>query len=653
MGTASGSRTVRFLARGEDGQDAVRHYISFEPAAAALLRKKDGTAWPSTLKATGMKQTGSQPPAPATGCTIHHLLKRLGRPVEAETQGEAVEETLSVPADVESLTFRLRSATGSLLCEATLSAAADGEDGQKGDPGEDGKPGEDGAPGQDAVSYDIEFSFLIGGHDRVVQGVPCDAYGNPKTGTALLKAQLYRTVGSVREKVTAADGLHIVFYGKDSSGAVLSTSQTGTGGLVRINVTAAYFSMEAVATDPSTGAELCRREIFKTYDGTQGLQGCIYRRTQWEEGKEYRNDSALAAPEAGELYRYIDIVGILDGETARWFECRQTHTSSLSNKPVADQATVYWKPLNSLAPTYTPLLLADNAVLTLVGARQIVLEDIDGSGKTRTVLGLTGRAEDDEGQDTNVCFWIGPAPTSVENTMVVTKDGTIMIRSTVAVKAVELGVVNVNELDYHDLPGGTQGTGLLLQQYFDAKQFNFHGTGNNDVKSGIVIPPLDEENTSNVMRLYDGVEFSFFNQPVVVDEYGTLKDGDVYIQASGPVYWNRRFQKYGYPNTDGWDTYGKVQTIRLPAFGMLRMRSVRLPRYNSDGTAANSYSLCWVILNCDDFYAAEISVNNSYTGTGTHNPTAIVRTVNHRLLRITKESEAEDEGITITETNIS
>ena len=46
-------------------------------------------------------------------------------------------------------------------------------------------------------------------------------------------------------------------------------------------------------------------------------------------------------------------------------------------------------------------------------------------------------------------------------------------------------------------------------------------------------------------------------------------------------------------------------------------------------------------------------MNNSYTGTGTHNPTAIVRTVNHRLLRITKESEAEDEGITITETNIS
>lgn len=600
MGTASGSRTVRFLSRGEDGQDAVRHYISLDPAAAALVRKKDGTVWPSTLKATGMKQTGQYAPAPATGCTIHHLLKRLGRPVEAETQGVAVEESLSVPADVESLTFRLRSAAGSLLCELTLSAAADGEDGQKGEPGQDGKPGEDGAPGQDAVAYDIEFSFLIGGHDRVVQVVPCDAYGNPKTGTNLLKAQLYRTVGSVREKITSADGLEIVFYGKDSSGAVLSTSQTGTGGLVRINVTAAYFSMEAVATDPSTGTELCRREIFKAYDGAQGLQGCIYRKTQWEEGKEYRNDSALTAPEAGELYRYIDIVGLLDGETARWFECRQTHTSADANKPVADQATACWKPLNSLAPTYTPLLLADNAELTLVGARQIAVKDIV-QGKERIVLGLTGRAEDDEGQDTGVCFWIGPAPASAQNTMVVTKDGTVMTRGTFATKAADLGQIHYGE---SDVPNTGNDNGLLLKPWFDKKVFNFQGTGEGPTGSGstsLVIPYVEKYNETNLFALNDGVEFSFFNAPALDTEADSLVDGEIIFSARNPVYWNRRFR-----HTGSWDTLGRASTIRLPAYGMLRMRAVRIPVALPMGKPSGSYDLCWVILNPGDFYAKAI-----------------------------------------------
>ena len=634
MGLAIGSKSVRFLS---EGQDAVRYWIEFSPSVGNIKISKDGTTYPTSINATAMKQVGENTPVNANDCSLYYLKKKYSMPVEAETPYSSA---LPIDSSIEYFIFRLKK-SGVKIYETYLMSIREGEDGapgQDGAPGEDGKPGED---GQDAVSYDIEFSFYVDGNDNVVQSVPCDSYGNSKLGSTMLKAQLYRTVGAQREKITTADGLHIVFYGKDSLGSVLYTSQTSTTGLIRINVMASYFSMEAVATNPETNEELCRREIYKTYDGTQGLEGCIYRKTQWEEGKEYRNDSALTAPEAGELYRYIDIVGILEGETAYWFECGQTHTSTKSNQPKPMTTTVYWKPLNNLAPTYTPLILADNAELTLVGARQIVVKDVDDSGTPRIVLGMSGRAKDDEGQDTNVCFWIGPNPAAAENTMVINKDGVIMSRGTFAVKAQELGIVNSKELDGHDVAP-------YLKQYFDKNIFNFHGTcpvQSTGSRYGLLIPSLNVVNQTNTFFLYDGVEFSFFNQPVISGKLMTY--GDVYFQSQMPIIWTRNFagsfsknnQEYGY------NSNYRVHTLRLPAYAMLRMRSVRFPEINAEGKPTGSYALNWIILNSDEFFVKSINfiVQTANTVASPHVE------LHHVMCRAaTTHTEAKEEGIEVT-----
>ena len=101
-------------------------------------------------------------------------------------------------------------------------------------------------------------------------------------------------------------------------------------------------------------------------EGTDGEPGCVYRMTEWATGTEYRNDSAKGAADTDGL-KWIDVVVVRTGGNATTFDryvCKQTHTSGTSNKP-AGTDTAYWRKLNNLQPIYTPLLLADNAVLNL------------------------------------------------------------------------------------------------------------------------------------------------------------------------------------------------------------------------------------------------------------------------------------------------
>lgn len=118
--------------------------------------------------------------------------------------------------------------------------------------------------------------------------------------------------------------------------------------------------------------------------GVQGLQGCIYRRSRFATGFQYRNDSALTTTGL----RYIDLVYLMTNSSifaskAKWFRCKKTHTSNSSNAPqLTSNGTEawleYWEPLNSLEPTYTPFLMADDAIITLMQSNQLLIEDSNG-----------------------------------------------------------------------------------------------------------------------------------------------------------------------------------------------------------------------------------------------------------------------------------
>lgn len=130
---------------------------------------------------------------------------------------------------------------------------------------------------------------------------------------------------------------------------------------------------------------ICVHTVKDGTPGLQGLQGCIYRRSKFATGFMFRNDSELET--AG--LRYIDLVYLMSEQNsvlaskAKWFRCRETHHSSEDNAPqLTSKGTEpwlkYWEPLNDLEPIYTPLLLADDAIITLMQSNQILITNDDG-----------------------------------------------------------------------------------------------------------------------------------------------------------------------------------------------------------------------------------------------------------------------------------
>jgi hypothetical protein len=107
----------------------------------------------------------------------------------------------------------------------------------------------------------------------------------------------------------------------------------------------------------------------------QGVQGCIQRVTEWGAGFTYHNDKSLTT-----FPRYIDIVTINVNGKQKAFQCKLTHNSDSSNSPLVEitgtaTSSTHWTALSSLNPIYTPLLLADNAVIQFMQGNQLLIMD--------------------------------------------------------------------------------------------------------------------------------------------------------------------------------------------------------------------------------------------------------------------------------------
>lgn len=134
------------------------------------------------------------------------------------------------------------------------------------------------------------------------------------------------------------------------------------------------------------GHILIRRKAKNGIDGSNGkpgndgLQGCILRQSEWAKGIEFRNDEALTSGT-----RYLDIAIVTTGaNTFNAYKCLKTHTSSASI-PVTN--TTYWQKFNSLVPVYTPLIMAQNAVLRFMQGNQLLIMKADNS---TVAAGLVG-----------------------------------------------------------------------------------------------------------------------------------------------------------------------------------------------------------------------------------------------------------------------
>ena len=109
-------------------------------------------------------------------------------------------------------------------------------------------------------------------------------------------------------------------------------------------------------------------------EDAKGISGCIQRVTEWASGIEFHNDEGLNSGT-----RFLDIAVVTESATSfKAYKCLKTHISSSSNAPQAGVTTEYWEPFNSMAPIYTPMIMAQYALLRLAQTNQLLVMKADG-----------------------------------------------------------------------------------------------------------------------------------------------------------------------------------------------------------------------------------------------------------------------------------
>lgn len=121
-------------------------------------------------------------------------------------------------------------------------------------------------------------------------------------------------------------------------------------------------------------------DSYDDVKGDRGYTGVTVRRSEWQEGVDYRNDSAEApvsvAPDGN---RYLDEVSITDlaSGKATYFLARSSHngiTSSAADKPTAN-GNKYWEPINDLRPLRTSFADIMTAFINYLQVAQIQIVD--------------------------------------------------------------------------------------------------------------------------------------------------------------------------------------------------------------------------------------------------------------------------------------
>lgn len=145
-------------------------------------------------------------------------------------------------------------------------------------------------------------------------------------------------------------------------------------------------TLRAAAKDGQDGAD--GKDGAPGAPGAPGMAGAIYRVTQWSAGMAYNDGSKVE----DDGHRYVDLVTVREelqeGVTQYHFVCTGYHTSTASNRPTPGKPSANWQEANNQRPIYTPLLLAEGAVIDFLQGNTIkVTETIEGVNEVVATLG--------------------------------------------------------------------------------------------------------------------------------------------------------------------------------------------------------------------------------------------------------------------------
>lgn len=241
-----------------------------------------------------------------------------------------------------------------------------------------GTNGIDGKDGENAVQLALAVS---------PDTIALNADGNFKTGNTLT-VKIQKTEGSVTTNIQKSSTATFKLW-VGSNGYNISNYNSSTKSY-SISLTGKNIQSDSyVHVTYADGDINLDKSVSVTQDGSQGLQGCVTRVSEWKAGVTYKHDSGLALG-------YIDVVGVRNSSVATgwdFYECKTEHTASTSNQP---PNTTYWTKLNNLGATYTSLLIADNAFIRFGATNQFVVVN---STNNQIEAGMKGSGD--------IRFWAG------------------------------------------------------------------------------------------------------------------------------------------------------------------------------------------------------------------------------------------------------
>ena len=334
---------------------------SLEISDKALSRDAAGKLTPDSISVYKNKTVGSTKNR-TTEMTLTY--QRIGQdtgPIIYAGQGGSI---ANISDDCTAIELKLKNGNTVLDSERVPIV----KDGKNGIDGVDGNPGADGFT--IIVSpANVEFNFSKTSR----QTIRIDVY----QGSKKLTYNDDFLCSTLSSQTTITTGLRWGFN-VDTDGFYFTLTYT-VGNDVNINI-----PFVITVGDIQFNRVICVKTVKNGDPGPQGIQGCVYRRSKHVIGFDYHNDSALTT----NGIRYIDLVYIMKDSTmyashALWFRCKKSHKSDANNAPqktnTGNEAWLeYWEPMNTLEPLYTPFLLADDAVITLMQSNQILIANDEG-----------------------------------------------------------------------------------------------------------------------------------------------------------------------------------------------------------------------------------------------------------------------------------
>lgn len=267
------------------------------------------------------------------------------------------------------ITFNLTSDFGTATAVATIAQNREGED---------GTDGADGKAGADAFDIHFSTSAIAVHYSSQVQNfeVVLTAY---KGDTQLAYLTDY-TYSGLAEAVQNVKGLLMKRNLQNDNKQVTFTFTIAAEAVINATLSFNVIDKLTSISHPCTLSIATAKDGEPGSKGERGYTGVTVRRSEWQEGVDYRNDSAedpiSVAPDGN---RYLDEVSITDlaSGKATYFLARASHngtTSSAANKPTAN-GNDYWQPINDLRPLRTSFADIMTAFINYLQVAQIQIVD--------------------------------------------------------------------------------------------------------------------------------------------------------------------------------------------------------------------------------------------------------------------------------------